>query len=398
MLEGYFTKIRDFAILDLFTRLVFLTLGRKARPRTMVIIKLDAIGDYILFRNFLEVIKKSSTYKDWRITLCGNIIWKDLAETFDRRFIDSFIWVDKEKFRHNFFYALSTLRLLLRERFEVALHPSYNRDVVSDFLTRAAGVRKRIGSAGDERAINMKPRQKSITDRYYTELIHTGSETLFEFFRYRKFFERALHESISIAKPFVDTEKTANPAPLDSPYAVVFPGASHSNRRWHTNNFAEVSDSIASKYKLAIAVCGSASDGALFEELKKKMKKAVPHNMTGGTLTELAKIIAGAEIVVTNDTSAAHMAVALGKKVVSLLNGRHFGRFSPYPLEITKTFRAVYPPKIAARIGANFSTLAEEYLNKTDASIQDIVPATVLEEIDGLLDKSRVDEDKPKAV
>ena len=32
------------------------------KPKSLLIIRLDSIGDYVLFRNFLEVLKKSSRF------------------------------------------------------------------------------------------------------------------------------------------------------------------------------------------------------------------------------------------------------------------------------------------------------------------------------------------------
>ena len=68
------------------------------RKNTMLILRTDAIGDYILFRNFIKYIKESEKYRHYSIALCGNELWKDLAENYDNEFVDSFIWIDKTKF------------------------------------------------------------------------------------------------------------------------------------------------------------------------------------------------------------------------------------------------------------------------------------------------------------
>ena len=76
----YFIKLRN--LLNYFVYLIidlFLPLGQNTNSNTLLIIRLDAIGDYLLFRNFLSVIRASRKYKDYEITLCGNIVWKDLS-------------------------------------------------------------------------------------------------------------------------------------------------------------------------------------------------------------------------------------------------------------------------------------------------------------------------------
>ncbi len=57
--------------------------------KSILIVRLDAIGDYILFRNYLEIIK--NTFKNYRVILAGNITWKNIAEELDREFVDEFI-------------------------------------------------------------------------------------------------------------------------------------------------------------------------------------------------------------------------------------------------------------------------------------------------------------------
>src|ERR1700730_15679538 len=74
---------------------VFRFLARFRSPKKrLLIIKADAIGDYILFRNFIELVKKSGKFKDHRIDLVGNKLWQDIALTYDREFIDNFIFLN----------------------------------------------------------------------------------------------------------------------------------------------------------------------------------------------------------------------------------------------------------------------------------------------------------------
>ena len=53
------------------------------------------------------------------------------------------------------------------------------------------------------------------------------------------------------------------------------------------------------------------------------------------TLGELAEVLRSASVVLTNETSAVHIAAAVGAPVVCILGGGHYGRFAPYELEVT---------------------------------------------------------------
>src|ERR1700733_2234180 len=59
----------------------------------IILLKIDKLGDYILFRNFIEEIYRLH-HKRGKIILCGNTAVKDLADKLDSEFISDFIWID----------------------------------------------------------------------------------------------------------------------------------------------------------------------------------------------------------------------------------------------------------------------------------------------------------------
>src|SRR5712664_1103973 len=59
---------------------------------TLLIIKSDGIGDYILFRNYLHFLKSSKKYKNHKIYLLANLASKDLATHLDSEIIEGFYW------------------------------------------------------------------------------------------------------------------------------------------------------------------------------------------------------------------------------------------------------------------------------------------------------------------
>lgn len=65
----------------------------RRQQKRLLIIKTDAIGDYILFRNFIEVVKRSDLYRDYEIDLLGNVLWQDIALKYDQPYIENFIFI-----------------------------------------------------------------------------------------------------------------------------------------------------------------------------------------------------------------------------------------------------------------------------------------------------------------
>ncbi|MCS7232152.1 MAG: hypothetical protein RMJ67_08460, partial [Elusimicrobiota bacterium] len=159
----------------------------KIRPNTLLLVRLDEIGDYVLFRNFIEMLKRSEKYKNYSVTLVGNMAWKDLSEKLDGKFIDKFIWIDKKKFAKNLLYRYKKLKEIRSNGYEVVIAPVYSRDFFyNDSIVRIVNAKEKIGNSGN--LANMKKWQKILGDKYYTKLIPSRDEVMFEFYRNREFF------------------------------------------------------------------------------------------------------------------------------------------------------------------------------------------------------------------
>src|ERR1700730_14291382 len=83
--------------------------------KKLLIIRLDDIGDYLLFRNQLRMYKRSSRWKDYVITLLGNTSWKAIFSEFDASGVDDTIWADKKEYLASASYR-SNLWEVLRQK------------------------------------------------------------------------------------------------------------------------------------------------------------------------------------------------------------------------------------------------------------------------------------------
>ena len=167
----------------------------KSTNKTLLIIKLDAIGDYVLFRNFLEEIRTSSTYKDYKITFLGNSVVKDLSETLDKAFVDEFIWIKK---RNVFKNPLSILKIadLIYNKFNTTIHATYSREFIGDLLVKLSGSETRIGFYGD--CNNISEKEKNKTNTWYTKLVPIDPKINFEFYKNKSFFSQILNSELII--------------------------------------------------------------------------------------------------------------------------------------------------------------------------------------------------------
>jgi ADP-heptose:LPS heptosyltransferase len=109
-------------------------------------------------------------------------------------------------------------------------------------------------------------------------------------------------------------------------YAVVAPGASCPSRRWPADRFAAVVRALADD-GLTVAVTGTEKEAGLVAEVAGDV--GVP--LAGGLgLADLAALLAGAEVVVANNSGGVHLADAVGAPVVELFAGTEtVGQYAP---------------------------------------------------------------------
>lgn len=353
-------------------------------PKTLLLIHLDAIGDYVLFRNFISEVRNSGMYHDYSITLCGNEQYRDLAEWLDSGYINDFIWIDRRKFRFNLLYRFALVRMISERGFAITVNAASSRIYYwGDAVVKASGSFERIGSAGN--TINCKPWQKDKSDKFYTRLIPVTNNYLFEFLRNKVFFTEILDEPIKLVGPYFEPEKIPSSLVTDRPYAVLFPGAGDTFRQWNCNNFADVAIYLGKKYGYVVVIAGSVGDNLLANHISSLIYGVQVIDLTGrSTLPELIGIIANAEILISNETSAVHFAVASGARVICISNGNQLGRFSPYPPEMYSEVSYLFPREVVERYD-NFFELCETLASRSHLNINEISVRSVCEQIDTML-------------
>jgi lipopolysaccharide heptosyltransferase I len=102
----------------------------------------------------------------------------------------------------------------------------------------------------------------------------------------------------------------------DKPLALLVPGTIWETKHWPAERFAEVGRHFAAAGR-AVVLAGSARDRARCREVAAGCPGAC--DLSGQTtLSELAALVERASLCVTNDSGSMHLAVALGRPVVSV--------------------------------------------------------------------------------
>lgn len=352
--------------------------------KSLLLVRLDAIGDYVLFRNFIELLKKSEKYKDYSITLLGNSAWKSIGEELDAVYVDKFVWLDKSRFTIDFGYRYKKLQEIVSNGYEVVLSPVYSREFfVGDNIVKLINAKEKIGSIGD--LSNIRKWQKNIGDKYYDILVPAKDELMFEFDRNREYFENILDEKLDIKKPHIDLKPKKLPFELPEKYAIIFIGASASFRKWNIEGFAKIGEYLKEKHSYEIVLCGAPSDVEDALKFKEYFDGSYIDLVGRTSLIELLHVIYNGNLMIVNETSAPHFAVALEMTNVFVIsNGNHYGRFTPYPKGMAPNYHVIYHPQIEKDLG-DYKKLSNNYGFGSELNINEIMPKSVIRKLEDIL-------------
>ncbi len=304
--------------------------------RSVLIIRADAIGDFVLF---LPALKESCrAYAGAKITLLVSQESEDLAKSTG---VDEVISLDRRRYRRSLLYRLWLIRQLRKRQFSVAINPIYSREPSTDELLYCCGAQERIACTGDVN--NIPSDVKHRDNAYSTRIIPLRSGIITEVERNREFVERLTGRKLS------DEESLPRITPSDTQMnearqlllsegvdlegerlVVIFPGASNAIRMWPAERFAALTNRIAETYRTHILICGAPSDHEIQEAVSSKMSAPVVRLAGKTDLLQLAAIFKHSVLYIGSETGPLHLAVAVGTPTVCILGGGHFGRFYPY--------------------------------------------------------------------
>lgn len=355
--------------------------SKEIKQKSLLLIRLDAIGDYVLFRNFIKLLKKTHKYNDYKITLLGNIVWKNLSKELDYEYVDKFIWLDRNKFHKDLIYRYKKLKEITFYGYEIVINPAYSREFFySDTIVKLLTANEKIGSSSD--VSNLNAWQKNISNKYYSKLISAKKEPMFEFNRNKEFFEKLIEENLLILKPKINLKEKKLSFNLPQNYAILFVGASKSYKKWDIQKFAMIAKHLKDNYGYKIVLCGGAKDINESKSFKHYFNDEYLDLVDKTSLVELLYVINNGNIIISNDTLAPHIAVALDmKNVFIIFNGFNLGRFVPYPKNLSENYHVIYHPEIEKNLD-NFKKLCNKYRFGSELNINTISVDNVKEKLD----------------
>lgn len=311
--------------------------------KSLLVIKPDHIGDYILFRNFFLEIKNSKKYKDYHLIALLNTRVRDLAESLDADVIDEFIWLDLERFTKSDWYANRKIQEVLSKEYTCVLNAILRRLNSIEYMIQQIKAEEKILFKGHEK--ERKAVYKAQDDKTYCKEINLGNIRLFEFERFRLGFEEFLGEKNPLLRPhFKLKDSWVKSIQISKLYCVLFIGADVEFRKLSPGMYRNIIEYIQNYYDIDVVITGGQQEKEDAKEIMFHLENNRIYNLVGETnLIDLVALIDSAFYVISNETGAAHISTLLSKHTIVFSNGNHFGKFTPYPNEYTKNYYPMYP-------------------------------------------------------
>jgi lipopolysaccharide heptosyltransferase I len=296
--------------------------------KKILIIKPSALGDIIQALPAVCCLAKSfpAAQVDWFVrpeyaALLENHPCIDNVVIFDRRKLGKW-WYKPDSFTE----LVRLVRHLRKEKYDVVF--DFQGRFRSAIFAWFSGCKQRIGMAGTQ----------ELTGIFYTQTIGQSASSvhLVDYFLdmvcqagARRTQAKFGLKPDALISAEVRKILTSNNANADN-YAVFAPAATVEAKCWPIENFAEIVERIHKKYLCSIVGVGVESEKTIVRRIETLSSVPVV-NLAGKTnIKKLIALLAGAKVVVSNDTGPAHIASALGVPMAIIFGLTNPSRVGPY--------------------------------------------------------------------
>ena len=332
VLKDILINIRDFIIflIDGVFK-VFIRQKNDYYDKRILLIRTDAIGDFVLWLDVAKTIREY--YKEYQITLICNELVADLANNIP--YFDNIISIKPLIFHKNLIYRYKILKSISVFSYEKAIHFPYTRHqyfLNGETIIRIVRAKEKIGSVGEK----VRDWRYKLGNRFYTKLIDATNDNIMEIERNAEFL-KGLGFINYQAKVYKFPEVIFSNVKYEYDY-IIFPGAGSIKRRWPVKNFVEIAKFLFQENGWKGLICGGPGEEHLGNEIIKITTIPLTNIIGKTSLTELISLIANAKLIISNETSAIHIAAAVNTASICLLGGGHYKRFVPYPASLNDLF------------------------------------------------------------
>jgi len=327
------------------------------QTKKILIIRLDDIGDYILFRNCLDSYRHYYVEKGCNLYLLGNEAWKPIFNLYDANGIQA-LWLDKKRYWQDAAYRQLTWEQLRREGFETVICPSRTRPLLLDDLCMlACAPMQSFGVANTHKHTEWN----IVSDKLYTAISDLSLLPDHEF-TFNTNFACFICPFPQAGTPQLHIKAKGLPS-QQKPYIICFIGASAKSKLWPAMRWIKLINLLKDSFQGTIFIAGGPSERDFAEEIAMATGSA---NIAGNqTLTEITDLIACAQVIISNDTMAAHIGAAAGTNTIIITTGNNGYRFTDYRKISKDNVTTIYSPRYKKLLKKNSPELLYSFQGVT---------------------------------
>ncbi len=351
--------------------------------KTLLIVLYSGIGDYFFSRNFLPYIRKSNKYKDYKIVLAVTASCAIIAKEYDNTYFDEL------SIAHNLNIDFSVKqRQALYEQLnsinpDIIILPRADRVLSTDVVFHAVNASQKIATDYSY-AHNFKLASQYANRYFFNSIIHPTTSSFFEFDILKNIFEQIIEEPIPIEKAVFRANKHPIGTTLPEKYAAIFIDSNSTLRKWSAKNYTTAVNYINHKHNIPVIILGQ--DLSTGECIMANSSSSNINLCQSTSIPELISILVGAELVISNDTGAMHIASMAEVRTICISNGNHFGRFTNYDKSKYPNHITILPETLYKHIN-NPKLLHDKFKTASYLDINTISIERVFEAIDVFMKK-----------
>lgn len=274
------------------------------------------LGDVVLTTSAIVLLKKA--YPEAKITMLVKPVVRQAVE--NNPVIDEVIVLDYKAKQNSLGKMLQMVKAIKERHFDLAI--SFDRKLRPALLCWLAGIPCRVGPS---KVFDDKPSRVTwlYTDvvQIDHDLLHTLQAETYQTI-VRKFTGITQHAKPVFARITPEAEAKAEelltrlPA-ADKKIALCVKGT-FALKTWPKEYFVQVVAGLAKRYKASFFIVGAPGDREYADEVIAAMDEPVQNFCGDTTLIDLAALIGKADLLITVDTGATHIAATTGIPMVTM--------------------------------------------------------------------------------
>lgn len=301
--------------------LKFIKKPKKSDAKKVLLVFTHALGDIVMFMGSIKYLKE--IFDGYEISILCN---EQYAELVEDQF-DNVIAVDFQRTSLDPLFRIKYFKTLREYYYEYSIDPmetpTYSPNL---FASHAVVANNKIGIESDKKDVGklIKIYRNSI----YTRLIHVSSLE----HRVKNFSDFFSAIADKRFEPHITKLPTYQDSKLPEKYFIVYPSASIPLKRWPVEQYAEIANRVYENYELPLVCCGTVLDRETVDEFIKLLIPGIKiiDLVEKTSVKEFINVIGNANIVITNDTSVYHIALATRRKTCIVTGEYTYDSFADY--------------------------------------------------------------------